>query len=60
MPNNPSILYGEMELDASDKFDRLEIQQKNVTRELLDEGITNLIFLEKKLQIRGAVKKSVF
>ena len=40
---------GKWSWDASDKFDRLEIQQKNVTRELLDEGITNLIFLEKKI-----------
>ena len=41
---------GKWSWDASDKFDRLEIQQKNVTRELLD-------YFRKKLQIRGAVKK---
>ena len=44
-----AFCMGKWGWDASDKFDRLEIQQKNVTRELLDEGITSLIFLEKNV-----------
>ena len=48
---------GKWSWDASDKFDRLEIQKKNVTRELLDEGITNLIFLKKNCRLGEQLKK---